>query len=147
MRGKIICILIVLMAIAFGGYLLRVAFVGDPLEDLAQVEDLRLAQEGTDVAAYWNEMDCDGYEVRYFIDGRLTIIPYVKDNIYKVKGVYPGQNCKVTVSAHLKSGKPSLKAKASMTAGKVRQNIKVEDTTFYGFEGNDFRLKALNIDL
>lgn len=142
MKGKFLFIIITLMIIAFAGYLLRVAFVGDPLEDIAQVQDLRLTQEGLQVTANWSAMDCDGYEVKIWHDGKLTVVPDVRDNTWTVTGVYPGERLAVKVSAHLKHGLMSRNAKAVLIGEKVRQNITVDDTVFYGFEGNDFRLKA-----
>ncbi|MBO4220067.1 MAG: hypothetical protein J5933_04000, partial [Clostridia bacterium] len=142
MKGKILFIVITILIVAFSGYLLRVAFVGDPFEDISQVNDLRLTQEGLDVVANWSEMDCDGYEVKVFHDGRLTVIPNVRDNTYTVKGVYPGERCVVRVTALLKNGWISRSAKEVLKAEKIKQIITLGDTSYYGFEGGDFNLKA-----
>ena len=87
-------------------------------------------------------MDCDGYDVKVWHDGRLTVIPKVKDNTYTIVGIYPGERCVVKVAAHMKYGLMSRSAKAELIGEKVRQNITVDETVFYGFEGNDFKLKA-----
>ena len=142
MKGKVLFAVIALMIIAFAGYLLRVAFVGDPLDEMTQVRDLRLTQEGLEVTANWGELDCDGYEVKVWRDGRLTVIPKVEDNTYTIEGVYPGERCVVKVNAHLKHGWMSRSAEEVLIAGKVDQNIMVDNTVYYGFEGNDFKLKA-----
>lgn len=142
MRGKLLFILITIMILAFAGYLFRVAFVGDPLEGMAQVQNLRLTQEETEVAANWDEMDCKGYMVNCFINGRLTESHVVKDNMYTMKGVQPGDICEVVVRAKLRFGVPSLAAKATLRADKVKQIIAIEKTAFYGFAGNDFKLDA-----
>ena len=142
MRGKVLFLIITILIIAFMAYLLRVAFVGDPLEGISQVQDLKLTQEGLNVTANWGAMDCDGYDVKVWHDGRLTVIPKVKDNTYTIVGIYPGERCVVKVAAHMKYGLMSRSAKAELIGEKVRQNITVDETVFYGFEGNDFKLKA-----
>ena len=142
MRNKLLFILITIMILAFAGYLLQVAFVGDPLEEMTQVRNLRLTQEGTEVDANWDEVDCRGYMVNCFINGKLTESHVVKDNMYTMKGVQPGDVCEVVVRAKLKLGLPSLAAKATMRADKVKQIIAIEKTAFYGFAGNDFKLYA-----
>ena len=142
MRGKLLFILITIMILAFAGYLFRVAFVGDPLEGMTQVRNLRLTQEGTEVAANWDEVDGKGYMVNCFINGRLTESHVVKDNMYTMKGVQPGDICEVIVRAKLWFGVPSLAAKATLRADKVKQIIAIEKTAFYGFAGNDFKLDA-----
>ena len=142
MRGKLLFILITIMILAFAGYLLHVAFVGDPLEGMTQVQHLRLTQEGTEVDANWDEVDCSGYMVNCFINGRLTESHVIKDNMYTMKGVQPGDICEVIVRAKLWFVVPSLAAKATLRADKVKQVIAIEKTAFYGFAGNDFTLDA-----
>ena len=61
MRGKVLFVIITLLILAFAAYLLRIAFVGDPLEDREQVSNLRLTQEGFDIMANWDEADCSAY--------------------------------------------------------------------------------------
>lgn len=142
MRGKLLFVLITIMILAFAGYLVHVAFVGDPLESIPQVGHLRLTQEGTEVDANWDEMDCRGYMVNCFINGRLTESHVVRDNMYTMKGVQPGDICEVIVRARILFGLPSLAAKATLRADKVKQIIAVEKTSYYGFAGNDFKLDA-----
>lgn len=142
MRGKLLFILITIMILAFAGYLFRVAFVGDPLEGMTQVQHLRLTQEGTEVAANWDEVAGKGYMVNCFINGRLTESHVVKENMYTMKDVQPGDVCEVIVRAKLRFGVPSLAAKATLRADKVKQIIAIEKTAFYGFAGNDFKLDA-----
>ncbi len=142
MKSKILYFFIILMIMAFAAYLLRVAFVGDPLEEVAQVRDLRLTQEGLEVTANWSELDCKSYDVVYTINGRLTTVSGIRDNTYTIRGVYPGDRCKVTVRAWLNNGLPSFSESAVLKADKVKQAIQLNDTTYYGFTGNDFRLRA-----
>ncbi len=142
MRGKLLFFLITIMILAFAGYLFRVAFVGDPLEGMTQVRNLRLTQEGTEVAANWDEVDGKGYMVNCFINGRLTESHVVKDNMYTMKNVQPGDVCEVIVRAKLWFGLPSLASKATLRADKVKQIIAIEKTAYYGFAGNDFKLDA-----
>ena len=142
MRSKLLFVIITIMIVAFAGYLLLVAFVGDPIEKMPQVGDLRLTQEGTEVAANWSEEDCSGYYVNCFIDGKLVQSKVVKDNAYIIDGVCPGHFCEVKVRAKLMFGIPSREAKAVIKAEKVKQVIAVDETTYYGFAGNDFKLNA-----
>ena len=136
MRGKLLFILITIMILAFAGYLLHVAFVGDPLEGMTQVQHLRLTQEGTEVAANWDEVAGKGYMVNCFINGRLTESHVVKENMYTMKDVQPGDVCEVIVRAKLRFGVPSLAAKATLRADKVKQIIAIEKTAFYGLTSN-----------
>lgn len=142
MRSKLLRIVIGLVIVAIFGYLLQVAFAGDPLEDIKQVGNLNLTQNGLEVTANWSEMDCDGYEVKVFRNGKLTVIPKVKDNMYTVCGVYPGDRCVIMVSGHLGHGLMSRNAKAVITADRLEQNIAVGDTSYYGFADDGFNLKA-----
>ena len=141
MRSKLLYIIIALLIAAFAAYLLQVAFVGDPLDGYTPSDEVRLVQEGMDVTANWDPMDCDSYDVTVLIDGRITKIDRTPDNYYIVEGVYPGQHCQVLVRAGGK-GLFHRHAKAVLTADKIKQNIKVDDTIYYGFAGNDVRLKA-----
>jgi len=111
MRSKLLFILVTIMILAFAGYLLQVAFLGDPLEDMTKVKNLRLTQEGTEVAANWDEVDGRGYMVNCFINGRLTESHVVKENMYTMKDVQPGDVCEVIVRAKLWFAVPSLAAK------------------------------------
>lgn len=142
MRGKSLFILITIMILAFAGYLVRVAFAGDPLEGMSQIQNLRLTQNGTEVSANWDEMDCRRYVVSCSVDGRPVEVCIVRDNMHTVKGLRPGNLCKISVRAIRKNGLPSRAATASMFVDKVKQVIAIEKTAFYGFTGNDFRLGA-----
>ena len=142
MRSKLLHIVIALAIAVVFGYLLIVAFVGDPLEKWTKVDDLHLMQNGLEVTAYWSDEGCDSYEVKVWHDGRLTIIPYVKGNTYTTKVSAPGEHCVIMVSGHLRFGIMTRSAKAEITIEKLDQNIFVADTAYYGFDGNDFNLKA-----
>lgn len=134
--------IIVLLLAVFAGFLLRVAFVGDPFDEREEEENLGLMQNGLHVIATWGDMGSEEYEVRYYIDGHLTIIPSVEGNTYTVRGVYPGQRCKVTVRALNDKFISTADASAELTAEKIKQVIQVDSTVFYGFEGTDLNLKA-----
>lgn len=142
MRGKILFIIILILVAAFGVHLLKGAFAEEPSEAGTQVDNLTLMQTGSQITANWSSMDCDGYDVKVFRDGRLTSMLHVDDNMYTIAGVHPGEYCAFEVSARLKDGEPTDSAKASMIAEKIRQNIMVEDTVFYGFAGSAFNMNA-----
>lgn len=142
MRSKLLFFIITILILAFAGYLIQVAFVGDPLENLPRVNNLRLTQDDTEILVNWDEMDCKGYLVTCYIDRNPAELHWVKENTYTVPEIYPGQNCRIVVRALMKHYLPSLAAKESMTADRVRQVIKVDEDTYYGFEGNDFNLNA-----
>lgn len=142
MKSKALYIIITVLILAFAGYLVQVAFVGDPLENLPKVNNLRLTQDDTEILVNWDEMDCKGYLVTCYIDRKPVEFHWVKENTYTVPEIYPGQYCRIVVRALMKNHLPSLAARESMTADKVRQVIKVDEDTCYGFEGNDFNLKA-----
>lgn len=142
MRSKLLHIVIALAIAVVFGYLLIVAFAGDPLEKWAKVDELHLMQNGLEVTAYWSDEGCDSYEVKVWHDGRLTVIPHVKGNTYTTKVSAPGEHCVIMVSGHLRFGIMTRSAKAEITVEKLNQNIFVADTAYYGFDGNDFNLKA-----
>ena len=142
MRNKLLYSFIAVLIAAFLGYLPSVAFADEGQEGQNCVDNLNLMQTGSDVVANWSSMDCDSYEVIVFRDGRLTMMLKTKENQYTISGVHPGERCVVTVRAHLKNGSTSDTAKTELTAEKIRQNIMVEDTIFYGFAGNTFNLNA-----
>ncbi|MBQ3322469.1 MAG: hypothetical protein IJH05_06470 [Firmicutes bacterium] len=142
MRNKLLYSFIAVLIAAFLGYLPSVAFADEGQEGQNCVDNLNLMQTGSDVVANWSSMDCDSYEVIVFRDGRLTMMLKTKENQYTISGVHPGERCVVTVRAHLKDGSTSDTAKTELTAEKIRQNIMVEDTIFYGFAGNTFNLNA-----
>ena len=142
MRNKLLYSFIAVLIAAFLGYLPSVAFADEGQEGQNCVDNLNLMQTGSDVVANWSSMDCDSYEVKVFRDGRLTMMLKTKENQYTISGVHPGERCVVTVRAHLKDGSTSDIAKTELTAEKIRQNIMVEDTIFYGFAGNTFNLNA-----
>ncbi len=142
MRSKLLRIVIGLVIVAVFGYLLRVAFAGDPLEKWTKIDNLHLMQNGLEVTAYWSDEGCDSYEVKVWHDGRLTVIPHVKGNAYTTRVSAPGEHCVIMVSGHLRFGIMTRSAKAEITVEKLDQNITVGDTAYYGFDGNDFNLKA-----
>lgn len=74
MRGKVLFVIITLLILAFAAYLLRIAFVGDPLEDREQVSNLRLTQEGFDIMANWDEADCKAYDINVNRGDRKSVV-------------------------------------------------------------------------
>lgn len=142
MKGKILFIIIAILIVAFGVHLLKIAFAEDPSASGTHVDNLTLMQTGSQITANWSSMACDGYDVKVFRNGRLTSMLHVDDNMYTIAGVHPGEYCEFNVSARLKDGKTTDSEKASMIAEKIRQNIMVDDTAFYGFAGSTFNMNA-----
>lgn len=142
MRGKSLKILIAILILAFAEYLLMVAFVGDPLEKLPRINNLRLTQDGTEIDINWDEMKCRNYVVSCSINGRPAEVYIGKENMHTLEGVRPGDVCTVSVRAIRKHGLPSLAAKETLQVDKVKQVIAIDKTAFYGFAGNDFKLNA-----
>jgi hypothetical protein len=142
MRNKLLYIFIAILFAVVLGYLSQTAFADEMQDDHNHVDNLNLMQTGSAIVANWSSLDCDSYEVTVFRDGRITIIPAVKENQYNIAGVHPGERCVVKVRARLKDGSLTDAAKAELKAEKIRQNILVEDTVFYGFAGNAFNMQA-----
>lgn len=145
MRGKVLFVIITLLILAFAAYLLRIAFVGDPLEDREQVSNLRLTQDGFDIMANWDEADCKAYDINVNRGGKIMTVPNVRDNSFTISNVTPGEHYSITVNARTKKGNFCWPATESIVADKAEQSITVNLTEYYGFANNDFRLKATAI--
>ena len=142
MKGKILFIIIFIVMLAFMAYLIRVAFVGDPFDGREEVRNLRLTQEGFDIMANWDAVDNATYDVNVNRSGQIMALSGLADNNLTISNVTPGKLYSVTVRARLKSGDTRSAVRERIIAAKASQPIGVNVTEYYGFAGNDFKLKT-----
>lgn len=142
MKGKILFFVIFILMLAFVAYLLRVAFVGDPFEGREEFRNLRLTQEGFEIMANWDAVDNATYDVNVNRAGQIMALSGLADNNFTISNVTPGKLYSVTVRARLKSGDTSSAVSERIIAAKASQPIGVNVTEYYGFAGNDFKIKT-----
>ena len=82
-------------------------FVEGPNVIKTQVKGLQLEQDGTEIKATWDEMDCQEYNLTFTCEGKKTTITGLNETKFTIPNVMPDKTYSVSVEALLESGKTS----------------------------------------
>lgn len=148
-KSLIILILILLMVcLTMAGFLLLVkgpSFTLDTTDvettDTAETDSgLTLEQEGFNIKASWDKVDCDSYYVTIKGPQGLVMVP-VKENHYTFRNVALDRVYRITVNAKDKNGK-NKKFNSEIRIAKLPQTIDLNIMNYDGFIGDKVTIKA-----
>ena len=115
-------------------------FVEGPNVIKTQVKGLQLEQDGTEIKATWDEMDCQEYNLTFTCEGKKTTITGLNETKFTIPNVMPDKTYSVSVEALLESGKTSRAAEKTITATKLRQDIGIDTDQLNGLRGDKYKL-------
>ncbi|MDO4176481.1 MAG: hypothetical protein Q4D99_03270 [Bacillota bacterium] len=117
-------------------------FVEGPKIITKQVTGLTLEQDGLDINASWDEMDCQGYQLIVSHDRVDSEVLETKENHIKIKDVQLETVYDVRIYAILNSGEKSRVTDDKIHTEKLQNKIKMDIGELDGFKGDSFSINA-----